>query len=164
MVPAASTPAANCVDFLRKFRRVAILPPPGIGRNLHEPGADYKLLLVRTQSDGMRLNLELPEEPQFGNGVLIRAHCTVRHPRSCPSADSGRAGKSQCEFTGGGKSRELQVRAESKQPAIAIFHYKFTHVPWHVGDCPGEFHASSGILSVKRVRIFDKHIRVEQFI
>jgi hypothetical protein len=41
---AASAPTANCVDFSRKLRRVAI-PPPAIGGTLHEPGADCKLLL-----------------------------------------------------------------------------------------------------------------------
>ncbi len=58
----------------------------------------------------------------------------------------------------------LQVRAEGKQSAIAILHYKLTRLPWHVGWSPREFHASSCILSVKRVRIFDEYVGVEQFV
>ena len=37
-------------------------------------------------------------------------------------------------------------------------------MPWHVGKSPCEFHASSCILSVKRVRISDGYVRVEQFV
>jgi hypothetical protein len=65
---------------------------------------------------------------------------------------------------GGIPATRLQVRAEGKQPAIAILHHKLTRVPWHVGKSPREFHASRCILSVKRVRIFDEYVRVEQFV
>src|SRR5271169_3393808 len=58
----------------------------------------------------------------------------------------------------------LQFRAEGKQSAIEILHHKLTRVPWHVGKSPHKFHASSCILSVKRVRIFDEYVRVEQFV
>ena len=37
-------------------------------------------------------------------------------------------------------------------------------MPWHIGQSAREFHASSCILSVKRVRIFDEYVRVEQFV
>src|SRR5712671_448846 len=37
-------------------------------------------------------------------------------------------------------------------------------MPWHVGKSAREFHASSCILSVKRVRIFDEYVRIEQFV
>jgi hypothetical protein len=37
-------------------------------------------------------------------------------------------------------------------------------MPWHVGKSTGELHASSGIFSVKRVRVFDGYVGVEQFV
>ena len=74
---------------------------------------------------------------------------------SCVAQSSAGAGQSDTR---------LQVRAECKQSAIAILHYKLTRLPWHVGRSPREFDASSGILSVKRVRIFDEYVGVEQFV
>jgi hypothetical protein len=70
----------------------------------------------------------------------------------------------QSRICAGTTETRLQVRAEGNQSAIAILHYKLTRVPWHVGKSAREFDASSCILSVKRVRIFDEYVRVEQFV
>jgi len=64
---------------------------------------------------------------------------------------------------GAGYRYRLQVRAECKQTAVAILHYKLTAVPWHVGKSAHEFQASSCILGVQRVRIFDEYVGVKQF-
>jgi len=73
-------------------------------------------------------------------------------------------GTVQSSTWGGQPNPGLQVRAEGQQAAIAILDHEFTQVPWHVGKSAGEIHAASGIPSVKRVRIFDEYVGVEQFV
>src|SRR5215472_3212343 len=60
--------------------------------------------------------------------------------------------------------RQLQVRAEREQPAIAIFHHKLPRVLGHVRKSAHEFNTSCSILSIKRVRILDEKVRVQQLI
>src|ERR1041384_248260 len=58
----------------------------------------------------------------------------------------------------------LEIRAKGEQPAIAVLHDKLAHLPRRVGESAGEFHAASGILGVKRVRILDIYVSIEQFV
>jgi len=58
----------------------------------------------------------------------------------------------------------LQIRAEGQQAAVAIFHYKLSRVPWHVGELPSELHTIGCVLGIKRVCIFDEEVGVQQFV
>jgi hypothetical protein len=61
-------------------------------------------------------------------------------------------------------NNRLQMPAECEQAAVTVLHHKLTRAPWHIGKTAHEFHALSCVLGVKRVRIFDEHIRVKQFV
>jgi len=48
------------------------------------------------------------------------------------------------------RGRRLQVRAESQQAAVAIFHHELAAVPWRVVKSPSEFHALGGVLGIEK--------------
>jgi hypothetical protein len=58
----------------------------------------------------------------------------------------------------------LQVCAEGEKTTLTILHYKLARFPRHVGETPSELHASGCVLRIKRVRIFDEKVGVEQFV
>jgi len=64
----------------------------------------------------------------------------------------------------GGNRDGLQVCAEGEKTTLTILHYKLARFPWHVGQMPSELHASGCVLRIKRVRIFDEQVGVEQFV
>ena len=63
-----------------------------------------------------------------------------------------------------GNRDKLQVRAEGKQTAVAVLYYKFARLPRRVAKSARELYATSCILGVKRVRILEEHVSVEQFV
>ena len=58
----------------------------------------------------------------------------------------------------------MKVCAEGEKTTLAISHYKLARFPRHVGEMPGELHVAGCVLRIKRVRIFDGYIGVEQFV
>jgi hypothetical protein len=80
------------------------------------------------------------------------------------SQDPTYRGSSAQSVCGPDYRHALYVRPEGQQTAVAILHYKLARMPWHVGKSPSEFHASSCVLGIKCVCIFDKYVCVEQFV
>jgi hypothetical protein len=55
----------------------------------------------------------------------------------------------------------LQIHAEGQQAAIAVLDYKFSGLPWRVGELAGELDAVACEFGEKRVCIFDPEIGVK---
>jgi hypothetical protein len=88
------------------------------------------------------------QRPHSGKGTL-QAHIKMQ---GCGS-----------KFPSGNRDG-LQIRSEGQKTAVTILHYKPARFPRHVGESPSELHALGGVLSIKRVRIFDVKVGVEQFV
>ena len=71
---------------------------------------------------------------------------------------------SRVVFWAGATETRLQVCSEGQQTAVAVLHHKLARVPRRIGKSARKFHASSRILSVKRVGILDEDVCVEQFV
>ena len=55
-------------------------------------------------------------------------------------------------------------RTEGQETPVAVLHHELARLPGHVGELPGERHAVGFVLGVKRVRIFDKEVCVQQLL
>src|SRR5581483_11205280 len=99
--------------------------------------------------------LRLPT-PTRKSRVVYRESALVSQPRSCRFVRIVR-----CIHTA---KSQLYIRAKGQQATVTILHDKLSRVPGHIRELARKLNAPGCILGIKRVRIFNKEVCVEQLI